>query len=43
MSMPLSRVVLVDDHDLFRAGVRAGLGETVEVVGEAGSVPRPCR
>jgi DNA-binding NarL/FixJ family response regulator len=30
--------VLVDDHDLFRAGVRAGLGKTVEVVGEAGSV-----
>ena len=38
MSMPLRRVVLVDDHDLFRAGVRAGLGKTVEVVGEAGSV-----
>ena len=38
MSVPLRRVVLVDDHDLFRAGVRAGLGKTVEVVGEAGSV-----
>ncbi|HZR94338.1 MAG TPA: response regulator transcription factor [Gaiellaceae bacterium] len=38
MSVPLRRVVLVDDHDLFRAGVRAGLGATVEVVGEAGSV-----
>ena len=38
MSIPLRRVVLVDDHDLFRAGVRAGLGKTVEVVGEAGSV-----
>ena len=38
MSRPLRRVVLVDDHDLFRAGVRAGLGATVEVVGEAGSV-----
>ena len=38
MSGPLRRVVLVDDHDLFRAGVRAGLGATVEVVGEAGSV-----
>ena len=36
---PCARVVLVDDHDLFRAGVRAGLGATVEVVGEAGSVP----
>ena len=30
--------MLVDDHDLFRAGVRAGLEKTVEVVGEAGSV-----
>jgi DNA-binding NarL/FixJ family response regulator len=38
MSRPLRRVLLVDDHDLFRAGVRAGLGATVEVVGEAGSV-----
>jgi DNA-binding NarL/FixJ family response regulator len=38
MSRPLRRVVLVDDHDLFRAGVRAGLEKTVEVVGEAGSV-----
>ena len=35
---PLRRVVLVDDHDLFRAGVRAGLGPTVEIVGEAGTV-----
>jgi DNA-binding NarL/FixJ family response regulator len=34
----MRRVVLVDDHDLFRAGVRAGLEKTVEVVGEAGSV-----
>jgi len=38
MSRPMRRVVLVDDHDLFRAGVRAGLEKTVEVVGEAGSV-----
>ena len=38
MSRPLRRVVLVDDHDLFRAGVRAGLEQTVEIVGEAGSV-----
>jgi DNA-binding NarL/FixJ family response regulator len=38
MSRPLRRIVLVDDHDLFRAGVRAGLEQTVEVVGEAGSV-----
>jgi len=35
------RVVLVDDHALFRAGVRAELDRTVpdvEVVGDAGSV-----
>ena len=33
-----TRVVLVDDHDLFRAGVRSELGAAVEIVGEAGSV-----
>ncbi len=32
------RVVLVDDHELFRAGVRGQLGDAVEIVGEAGSV-----
>ncbi len=32
------RVILVDDHGLFRAGVRGELGDTVEIVGEAGSV-----
>ena len=32
------RVVLVDDHGLFRAGVRGELGDAVEIVGEAGSV-----
>ena len=32
------RVVLVDDHGLFLAGVRAELGAAVELVGEAGSV-----
>ena len=32
------RVVLVDDHDLFLAGVRAELGDAVEVVGQAGSI-----
>ena len=32
------RVVLVDDHDLFLAGVRAELGDAVDVIGEAGSV-----
>lgn len=34
----MKRVVLVDDHDLFRAGVRSELGGAVEIVGEAGSV-----
>jgi DNA-binding NarL/FixJ family response regulator len=38
VSVPLRRVVLVDDHDLFRAGVRSELGPTVEIVGEAASV-----
>ncbi|MFZ1880178.1 MAG: response regulator transcription factor [Gaiellaceae bacterium] len=32
------RIVLVDDHALFRAGVRGELGDAVEIVGEAGSV-----
>jgi DNA-binding NarL/FixJ family response regulator len=32
------RVVLVDDHALFRAGVRGELGTEVEIVGEAESV-----
>jgi DNA-binding NarL/FixJ family response regulator len=32
------RVVLVDDHGLFRSGVRAELGRRVEVVGEADDV-----
>jgi len=38
MSRLLRKVVLVDDHDLFRAGVRSQLGPSVEVVGEAGTV-----
>jgi len=32
------RVVIVDDHRLFRSGVRAELGDSVEVVGEADDV-----
>jgi DNA-binding NarL/FixJ family response regulator len=32
------RVVLVDDHRLFRSGVRAELGDGIEVVGEADDV-----
>jgi DNA-binding NarL/FixJ family response regulator len=32
------RVVLVDDHGLFRSGVRAELGRQVDVIGEADDV-----
>ena len=32
------RVVIVDDHRLFRSGVRAEIGGSVEVVGEAADV-----
>jgi len=32
------RVVIVDDHHLFRSGVRAELGAELEVVGDAGAV-----
>jgi DNA-binding NarL/FixJ family response regulator len=35
---PLPTVVLVDDHGMFRAGVRAELEGLVEVLGEAGDV-----
>ncbi len=31
------RVVLVDDHELFRAGVRGALAGLVDIVGEAGT------
>ncbi len=36
MSAP--RVFLVDDHQMFRSGVRAELGARVEIVGEAADV-----
>ncbi len=38
MAYPLRKVVIVDDHEIFRAGLRARLGPTVQVVGEAGTV-----
>ena len=38
MSEALKRVVLVDDHQMFRTGVKAELGGGVEIVGEAGDV-----
>jgi DNA-binding NarL/FixJ family response regulator len=34
----VTRVVLVDDHQMFRSGVKAELGESVQIVGEAGDV-----
>ena len=41
--MSRTRVVLVDDHQLVRSGVRAELGADVEVVGEAGDVDEAVR
>jgi DNA-binding NarL/FixJ family response regulator len=38
ITAPVS-IFLVDDHALFRAGVRAELGSRVTIVGEAGDVP----
>ncbi|MDO8338217.1 MAG: response regulator transcription factor [Microcella sp.] len=32
------RVLIVDDHSIFRSGLRADLGEVVEVIGEAATV-----
>jgi DNA-binding NarL/FixJ family response regulator len=37
------RVFLVDDHELFRAGVRGELAGAVDVVGEAGTVAEATR
>lgn len=34
----MTRVVLVDDHAMFRAGVRAEIADHVQIVGEAGDV-----
>jgi DNA-binding NarL/FixJ family response regulator len=39
----MTRVVVVDDHELVRAGVRAQLEPEVEIVGEAGSVDEAAR
>jgi DNA-binding NarL/FixJ family response regulator len=41
--MNAPRVVIVDDHRLFRAGVRAELDGLVEVVGDAGTVDEAVR
>ncbi len=39
----MTRVVLVDDHQMFRSGVKAELGDSVEIVGEAGDVDEAVR
>ncbi|MQA02848.1 MAG: response regulator [Streptosporangiales bacterium] len=36
------RVVIVDDHRMWRAGVRAELGDEVDIIGEAGDVEEAC-
>ena len=35
----MTRIVLVDDHALVRAGVRAELEDSFSIVGEAADVP----
>ncbi|CAM5782537.1 LuxR C-terminal-related transcriptional regulator [Cellulomonas persica] len=42
-AVPAVDVVLVDDHHLFRTGVRASLDDRVHVVGEAASVDEAVR
>jgi DNA-binding NarL/FixJ family response regulator len=39
----VTRVVLVDDHSIFRSGLRADLAPTLEVVGEAADVDSAVR
>ena len=39
----MTRVVLVDDHQMFRSGVKAELGDSVEIVGEAATSTRRSR
>ncbi|KQQ18925.1 LuxR family transcriptional regulator [Rathayibacter sp. Leaf299] len=39
----MTRVVLVDDHSIFRSGLRADLAPTLEVVGEAADVDSAVR
>jgi DNA-binding NarL/FixJ family response regulator len=43
MSKTTPSVVIVDDHRIFRSGVRAELGEMVEVLGEAETVEEAVR
>ena len=37
------RVFLVDDHELIRAGIRAEIASSVDIVGEADEVEQPSR
>ncbi|SEG34623.1 DNA-binding response regulator, NarL/FixJ family, contains REC and HTH domains [Thermomonospora echinospora] len=39
----MTTVVLVDDHQMFRTGVKAELGDGIEIVGEAGDVDEAVR
>ncbi len=39
----MTRVLIVDDHRLFRSGVRAELGDSIQVVGEAEDVDSAVR
>jgi DNA-binding NarL/FixJ family response regulator len=43
MSASAPRVLIVDDHEIFRAGVRGELAGLVDVIGEAGSVDEAVR
>lgn len=43
MSAYRTRVVIVDDHAIFRVGVRAELAEACEIVGEAADVAEALR
>ena len=43
MSDAATSVVIVDDHGIFRSGVRAELEGRVEVLGEAGAVEEAVR
>jgi DNA-binding NarL/FixJ family response regulator len=37
-TVPAIRVVIVDDHAIFRSGLKADLDPRIEVAGEAGTV-----
>jgi len=37
--LPRIRVLIVDDHELFRSGVRSELSGDLDIVGSAGTVP----